>query len=256
MIFDTHAHYEDEQFDLDREELLNSFHEAGITKVVDAASNIETTKKILELTKAYDFIYAAIGVHPSDSAELDDEKYNWLRQQCSNSKVVAIGEIGLDYHWPEPSRDIQKKWFKAQLDLAKEVDLPVVIHSRDAAQDTLEMLQEANLPAQTVDIHCYSYSKEMAREYLNMGYYLGIGGVLTFKNAKKLKEVVEYMPIENILLETDCPYLAPEPNRGKRNSSLNLPYVVKAIAEIKNMDYDEVVRKTWENAMHFYKLEK
>lgn len=256
MIFDTHAHYEDEQFDLDREKLLNSFEEAGIAKVVDAASNIETTKKILELTKEYDFIYAAIGVHPSDSDELDDDKFNWLKEQCNDPKVVAIGEIGLDYHWPDPSKDIQKKWFGAQLDLAREVNLPVVIHSRDAAQDTLEMLKEANLPPQTVDIHCYSYSKEMAREYLNMGYYLGIGGVLTFKNAKKLKEVVEYMPIDNILLETDCPYLAPEPNRGKRNSSLNLPYVVKAIAEIKNMDYDEVVRKTWENAMHFYKLEK
>ncbi|MCR4904382.1 MAG: TatD family hydrolase [Butyrivibrio sp.] len=253
MIFDTHAHYDDEQFDADRQELLNSFKAAGIGTVVNAASNIESCHNILKLIEEYSFIYGTLGIHPSDCKDLTEEDFKWIKAQTSNPKIVAIGEIGLDYYWPEPDHEIQQKWFERQLNLAKEVNLPVVIHSRDAAQDTLEMIKSANLPPQTVDIHCFSYSREMAREYLNMGYYLGIGGVVTFKNGKKLKEVVEYAPIENILLETDCPYLSPEPNRGKRNSSLNLPYVIEKIAEIKNMDVDDVISITEKNARNFYK---
>jgi len=256
MIFDTHAHYDDEQFDEDRDELLNSFQAAGIGTVVNAASNIESCHRILELINKYPFIYGTIGIHPSDCKDLTDNDFEWIKEQTSNPKIVAIGEIGLDYYWPEPDHDIQKKWFEKQLQLAKETSLPVVIHSRDAAADTYEMLKQANLAPGTVDIHCYSYSKEMARDYINMGYYLGIGGVVTFKNAKKLKEVVECAPIENILLETDCPYLSPEPNRGKRNSSLNLPYVIEKIAEIKNMDPQEVIRVTEQNACNFYKIKK
>ncbi|MCR5102516.1 MAG: TatD family hydrolase [Butyrivibrio sp.] len=256
MIFDTHAHYDDEQFDDDREVLLNSFKEAGIEKVVNACSDMDSIKRVLKLCEDYSFIYAAIGIHPSDSGDLTEDDLKWIEEKCKDSKVLAIGEIGLDYHYPDPKKEIQIKWFKYQIEMAKRVKLPVVIHSRDAAQDTLNILKEAKLPEGTVDIHCFSYSKEMAAEYVKLGYYLGIGGVVTFKNAKKLKEVVEATPIENILLETDCPYLAPEPNRGKRNSSLNLPYVVKAIAETKNMDEQEVIDKTWQNAMRFYNLEK
>lgn len=256
MIFDTHAHYDDEKFDEDRDELLGSLSSAGIGTVVNAASTIESCHQIVELTDKYPFLYGTIGIHPSECGELTEDDFEWIKKETQNPKIVAIGEIGLDYYWPEPDHDIQKKWFKRQLQLAKDVDMPVVIHSRDAAADTLDMIRNAGLPAKTVDIHCFSYSKEMAREYINMGYYLGIGGVVTFKNAKKLKEVVEYAPIENILLETDCPYLAPEPNRGKRNSSLNLGYIVDKIAEIKHMDREDVISITEKNAQDFYRIVK
>ena len=168
---------------------------------------------------------------------------------------MAIGEIGLDYHYPEPSHNIQKEWFARQMELARRRKLPIVVHSRDAARDTLDMMQTTHAENIGGDIHCFSYGKEIAREYLNMGFYLGIGGVLTFKNAHKLKEVVEYAPIDRILLETDAPYLAPEPVRGSRNTSMNLPYVVKAIAQIKQMEYDEIIEITQQNAKKMYHLE-
>lgn len=256
MIFDTHAHYDDEKFDEDRDELLKSLADAGVGTVVNAASTIDSCHQIIELIDKYPFLYGTLGIHPSECKDMTEDDLDWIRQQLKNPKIVAIGEIGLDYYWPEPDHDIQKKWFEKQLELAKETDMPVVIHSRDAAEDTLKMIKMAQLPPKTVDIHCFSYSKEMAREYLNMGYYLGVGGVVTFKNAKKLKEVVEYAPIENILLETDCPYLAPEPNRGKRNSSLNLEYVVDIIAELKNMDREDVISITEKNAQDFYRIKK
>ncbi len=256
MIFDTHAHYDDEKFDEDRDELLKSLADAGVGTVVDAASTIDSCHQIIELIAKYPFLYGTLGMHPSECKDMTEDDLDWIRQQLKNPKIVAIGEIGLDYYWPEPDHDIQKKWFEKQLELAKETDMPVVIHSRDAAEDTLNMIKIAQLPPKTMDIHCFSYSKEMAREYLNMGYYLGVGGVVTFKNAKKLKEVVEYAPIENILLETDCPYLAPEPNRGKRNSSLNLEYVVDKIAELKNMDREDVISITEKNAQDFYRIKK
>lgn len=256
MIFDTHAHYDDEKFDEDRDELLTSLADAGVGTVVDAASTIDSCHQIIELIDKYPFLYGTLGIHPSECKDMTEDDLDWIRQQLKNPKIVAIGEIGLDYYWPEPDHDIQKKWFEKQLELAKETDMPVVIHSRDAAEDTLNMIKMAQLPPKTVDIHCFSYSKEIAREYLNMGYYLGVGGVVTFKNAKKLKEVVEYAPIENILLETDCPYLAPEPNRGKRNSSLNLEYIVDKIAELKNMDREDVISITEKNAQDFYRIKK
>lgn len=256
MIFDTHAHYDDEKFDEDRDELLKSLADAGVGTVVDAASTIDSCHQIIELIDKYPFLYGTLGIHPSECKDMTEDDLDWIRQQLKNPKIVAIGEIGLDYYWPEPDHDIQKKWFEKQLELAKETDMPIVIHSRDAAEDTLNMIKMAQLPPKTVDIHCFSYSKEIAREYLNMGYYLGVGGVVTFKNAKKLKEVVEYAPIENILLETDCPYLAPEPNRGKRNSSLNLEYVVDKIAELKNMDREDVISITEKNAQDFYRIKK
>lgn len=254
MIFETHAHYDDEAFDIDREELLNSLEEEGIGFVVNVSASIASSKETIELTKKYPFLYGAIGVHPSDTAELDEEKFQWLKEATKQEKIVSLGEIGLDYYWDTPEREIQKLWFDRQMELAKEVKLPVIIHSRDAAQDTLDMIKSANLKEVGGVIHCFSYGVEMAREYLNMGFYLGIGGVVTFKNAKKLKEVVEYAPLEQILLETDCPYLAPEPYRGKRNSSLYLPYVAGEIAKIKNIDYDEVIEVTLNNAKRMYKI--
>ena len=254
MIFDTHAHYDDEQFDIDRDSLLLSMKENGIGTIVNIGANLASSKTTLELAHKYDFIYAAVGVHPSDSAELSDDNFDRIRQMSADEKCVAIGEIGLDYYWPEPDHDIQKKWFVRQLVLAREVKLPVVIHSRDAAADTVQILKDNNAGDIGGVVHCFSYSKEVALECVKMGFYIGVGGVLTFKNGKKMKEVVSEIPIEKIILETDCPYLAPEPNRGKRNSSLNLPYVVKAMAEIKGISEQEVIDITERNARAMYRL--
>lgn len=256
MIFDTHAHYDDEAFDEDREELLKSLADQGIEAVTNVGASIKSSINTLELVKKYPHVYGAIGVHPSETGELDDEKADWLKAQSAHEKIVAIGEIGLDYYWDEPEREIQKKWFIRQLHLAAEVGLPVIIHSRDAAKDTLDIMKAEGAKDIGGVIHCFSYGTEMAREYLNMGFYLGIGGVLTFKNAKKLKEVVEYMPIDQLVLETDCPYLAPVPNRGKRNSSLNLTYVVQEISAIKGISEEEVIHITNRNAKKLYRLEK
>lgn len=254
MIFDTHAHYDDDAFDEDREQLLGSLQGHGIEMVVNVGASIQSTKNTLELVKQYPFVYGAVGVHPSHTDELNEDLLNWLEHVSLGEKIVAIGEIGLDYYWDEPDRAIQKEWFIKQLNLAKKVKLPIIIHSRDAAQDTLTIMKAEKAEEIGGVIHCFSYGTEMAREYLNMGFYLGIGGVLTFQNAKKLKEVVEYVPLESIVLETDCPYLSPVPNRGKRNSSMNLTYVVDAISSIKGISRDEVLRVTNQNARKLYRL--
>ena len=249
MIFDTHAHYDDEAYEEDREDILKLIRQDGVGLVTDVGATIASTKKAVALSEQYDFIYAAVGVHPEGVEELTDQDMDWLCELAKREKVVAIGEIGLDYYYEDPKRDIQKIWFRKQLEVARKTGLPVVIHSRDAARDTLELVKECMKEGMHGGIiHCFSYGKEMAREYLNMGLYLGIGGVVTFKNAKKLKEVVEYAPLEQLVLETDSPYLSPEPNRGKRNSSLNLPYVAAMIAELKGISGEEVIAVTEENA--------
>lgn len=254
MIFDTHAHYDDEAFEQDRKELLSGLQDAGIEAVVNISANIQGVKHMLELINQYPFIYGAVGVHPSETGELNHTLLNWLEEMARKPKVVAIGEIGLDYHWEEPEKEVQKHWFIRQLDLARRVKLPVVIHSRDAAKDTLDIMKEGKAEETGGVIHCFSYGTDMAREYLNMGFYLGIGGVVTFANAKKLKEVVKYMPMDRLVLETDCPYLSPVPNRGKRNSSLNLPYVVEAVSQLKGILPQEVISVTNENAKKLYRI--
>ena len=252
MIFESHAHYDDEAFDLDRDELLGKCQEQGIEYIVNVSASLDSVKTTLALAQRYPFVYAAVGVHPDEVGGLDEESFVWLKEQCANPKTVAVGEIGLDYYWDKEDHELQKYWFQRQLALAKELELPIIVHSREACADTLEEIKKAHTPELRGVIHCFSYSPETAQEYLEMGYYIGIGGVVTFKNAKKLKEVVKLVPVERILLETDCPYLAPEPNRGKRNSSLNLPYVAAAIAELKGMDTDEVILITNENAKKLY----
>ena len=252
MIFDTHAHYDDEAFEEDREELLLSLPAQGIGKVINIGASLQSTKTTVELAQRYPFLYAAVGVHPEGVTELTEESMDWLKELCKLEKTVAIGEIGLDYYWDEPERDLQKQWFRRQLQLAKEVKLPVVIHSREAAKDTIDIMKEEHSEEIGGVIHCYSYTKESARTFLDMGFSFGIGGVLTFKNAKKLKEAVEYIPMDRILLETDCPYLAPVPHRGKRNSSLFLPYVVEELASIKGISREEVERITMENALRVF----
>lgn len=256
MIFESHAHYEDAQFDEDRDELLESLRTNGIGYVVNVASNARTTKLSLALAEKYPWIYASVGVHPSDAGELSEEEYRWLFAACGHEKCVAVGEIGLDYYWDKDLqvREKQKYWFRRQIEMAKEKQLPIIVHSRDAAKDTLEIIRKSDAADVGGVIHCFSGSPEFAGIYVEMGFYIGIGGVVTFKNAKTLKEVAAWTPLDRILLETDCPYLSPVPNRGKRNSSLNLPYVAEMIAQLKGISYEEVVRVTCENAKKMYNI--
>lgn len=252
MIFETHAHYEDEAFDTDRRELLESLPGNNIEFAVNISSGFNTIDQSINLANTYEYIYASVGIHPEFTAEMNEEKLLWLKEKAKHPKVVAVGEIGLDYYWDTPDRKTQKIWFARQMEMAEEIDKPLVIHSRDAANDSFNMLKEAKVREKGAIIHCFGYGVEQARQYLNMGFYLGIGGVITFANGRKLKEVVTYAPLEQLVLETDSPYLSPVPNRGKRNSSLNLPYIAKEIAKIKNIDYDTVVRVTNKNAKEFY----
>lgn len=260
MIFDTHTHYDDDAFEEDRRDILLSLQQNGIEAVVDVGASLASSARALELAEEFDFVYAAVGVHPTETPELTEENFGWIGEQLDNPNVLAVGEIGLDYYWDNAPKDVQKKWFERQLELAIEKDMPVIIHSREAAEDTLVIMKKYWQQAKeqgkrlTGVIHCFSYGVEMAREYVKMGFYLGIGGVVTFSNSKKVKEVVAETSMDDIVLETDCPYLAPVPFRGKRNSSLNLPYVVKTISELKGIDEDEVVRITNENAKKLYRM--
>lgn len=257
MIFESHAHYDDEAFDEDRDELLASMEKNGIEYIINVCAAVDELDRTIELTEKYPFIYGAVGVHPDDAGKMDEEILKKIRELCHLDKVVAVGEIGLDYYWDKESHEIQKTWFAAQMEVARQEKMPFIIHSRDAAEDTLTMMKSLRAGEMSGGVvHCFSYSKEMAREYLNMGLYLGIGGVVTFKNARKLKEVASYAPLDQILLETDSPYLAPVPNRGKRNSSLNIPYIAREIAQIKNISYEEVVEQTSKNAKRLFFGEK
>ena len=257
MIFETHAHYDDERFMEDQDALIKSMPEKGIGRIINVGSSIESTKATLELAKKYDYVYAAVGVHPSDIDGLNEDTFAWLKEQTAWEKTVAIGEIGLDYYWDkEPEvQERQREWFRRQMELAREVNLPVIIHSRDAAEDTMRLMKEIHAQEIPGVIHCYSYSREMAQEFIKMGYYIGVGGVVTFKNAKKLKETVEAIPLERILLETDCPYMAPEPHRGTRNDSSNIPYVIAKIAELKQVSEAEVERVTEQNARTLFRTD-
>lgn len=254
MIFDTHSHYDDEVFDDDREGLLKGLEEKGVGNVVTVGADIATSQKAIALAGTYEHVYAAIGVHPNEVGGMEEKAIQWLREHSSEEKVVAIGEIGLDYYWKEPEPELQKIWFQEQIALAREVKLPIIFHSREAAEDTMRIIQDTKAYECGGVIHCYSYSKELAKEYVKMGYFIGVGGVVTFKNGRKLKETVEAIPMEHIVLETDCPYLAPEPNRGKRNDSSNLVYVAEEIARLKGMTAEEVIEITEKNARRLYRL--
>lgn len=254
MIFETHAHYDDERFAEDRDTLLASMPERGIGRIINVGSTLASTKETLAIAQRYPYVYATVGVHPSEIGDLNEETFAWLKEQTRQEKTVAVGEIGLDYYWDkEPEvQKAQRDWFRRQMELAREENLPVIVHSRDAAEDTMRLMQEIHAEEIPGVIHCYSYSKEMALEFVKMGYRIGVGGVVTFKNARKLKETVEAVPMEAILLETDCPYMAPEPHRGTRNDSSNIPYVVNTIAQIKGISAYEVEQITWENAMRLF----
>lgn len=253
MIFETHAHYDDEQFDQDRDEILRSMAAGGIGTIVNVSASYDSCRRVVDMVQAYPFMYVAVGVHPDEVGALNEERLEEMRKLCEDPKVVAIGEIGLDYYWDKEAREEQRRWFVRQLELARKLGLPVLIHSREAAADTMEVMKGYGKGLKGV-IHCYSYSAEMAKEYVKMGYYIGVGGVVTFKNARKLKETVEEIPLTSIVLETDCPYLAPVPYRGKRNSSLYLPYVAEEIAALKQVSFEEVVSQTERNAKDLYGL--
>lgn len=253
MIFETHAHYDDEQFDMDREALLLSMPEQGIGTIVNVSATYASCQRVVDLVQKYPFMYAAVGIHPDEVGSLNEERFQQMKELCKQEKVVAVGEIGLDYYWDNESHDLQKEWFVRQLDLARELNLPVLIHSREAAADTMEIMKQYGQGLKGV-IHCFSYSKEMAAEYVKMGFYIGVGGVVTFKNARKLKETVQEIPLTSIVLETDCPYLAPVPYRGKRNNSAYIKYIAEEIAGIKGVSYEEVVEQTEKNARDLYNL--
>lgn len=262
MIFDTHAHYDDARFDEDREALLLSMREHGIGHIINVGAEMKGCRNTVSLVKKYPFLYGAVGVHPDGAPDFDETCIEELRQMAKQERIIAIGEIGLDYAYldeldpgeAERTKEIQKNCFSMQLALARELRYPVFIHSRDAAADTMDMMREHTKAAVAEGsfrggiIHCYAYSPEMAEEYVKMGYVLGIGGVVTFKNAKKLPEVVERIPLEALVLETDSPYLAPVPHRGERNDSSLLPLVVKKIAQLKGITEEEVIRVTEDTA--------
>ena len=251
-IFETHAHYDDEAFIEDRDALLQEMHKNGVEYIVDIGCSMETSRQMNALAEKYPYVYGTVGVHPETIAQMTEADLEELRILSHQEKILAIGEIGLDYYYGEPDQELQKKWFVRQLQLANEEKLPVVIHSRDAAKDTLEIMKSDHHPENRGVIHCFSYGVEMAREYLKLGYYIGVGGVVTFKNGRKLKEVVAYAPLDQIVLETDSPYLAPVPFRGKRNCSLYLQYVAQQIAEIKQLPVEEVYETTYENGKRLY----
>ncbi|MDE6626100.1 MAG: YchF/TatD family DNA exonuclease [Lachnospiraceae bacterium] len=253
-IFETHAHYDDEAFKEDRDILLREMHSQGVEYIVNIGCSMESSQYIAELVERYDFLYGTVGVHPDDVERLTEADMEELAMLSRRDKIIAIGEIGLDYHYDGIDRDLQKHWFARQMEVARRQKLPIVVHSRDAAKDTLDLMKAEHARDIGGVIHCFSYGVEMAREYLDMGFYIGVGGVVTFKNGKKLKEVVEYAPLDRILLETDAPYLAPVPYRGKRNCSLYLEYVAEEIAALKGVAVEEVYEATFHNAASMYQI--
>ena len=253
MIFDTHAHLDDRAFDEDRAQLLDRLPEEGIALVMNPGCSLASSQEAVRLANQYDYLFAAVGSHPDAADEVNEETLRQYRRLCTdNPKVKALGEIGLDYHYEDIPRDIQKLAFRAQMDLARELDLPVIVHEREAHEDGMKIAAE--FPTVTGVFHCYSGSLEMARWLIERGWYIGFGGVLTFKNARKALEVASNIPLEQIVLETDCPYMAPEPYRGKRNDPGKLYRVAEKLAELRGLTVEEVQAVTLENGKRLYRI--
>lgn len=255
MLFDTHAHLNAEQFAEDQTKVIRRAKENGVSRIVNIGFNRETIPTSMALAEQYDFIYSAVGWHPQDAKDMREEDYDWLRELSRHEKVVAIGEIGLDYYWDTSPKDVQKVVFRRQIQLAKELGLPIIIHNRDAHQDVVDILREENAAEVGGVMHCFSGSLEMARECIDMNFYISLGGPVTFKNAKKPKEVATEIPIERLLIETDCPYLTPEPYRGKRNESGYVRYVAEAIAELRGLSVEELAEQTTNNAKKLFRIQ-
>ena len=253
MLFDTHAHMDDQAFDADRAELLATLPEQNLSLVMNPGCSLESSRNAVKLANTYGYIYAAVGSHPDVADEVNEEVLEEYRTLCKlNGKVKAIGEIGLDYHYEDIPRDLQKKAFRAQMALAAELDLPVIVHERDAHEDGMTIVKE--FPAVKGVFHCYSGSAEMARQLVDLGWYIGFTGVLTFKNARKALEVAANIPLDRIVLETDCPYMAPDPFRGKRNDPGKLYRMAEKLAEIRGLSVEEICRITTENGKRLYRI--
>ena len=250
MYFDTHAHYTDEDFDADRDEVIKAAHKFGVELIMNASSDLNSSLQSIELTEKYSFVYAAVGWHPHDAKTFSDEGAALLRSWCLLPKVRAIGEIGLDFFYDLSERDVQRKVFIRQMELAEELKMPVVIHDREAHAECMDIIR--NFPEVKGAFHCYSGSAEMAKEILDMGWYLGFTGAITFKNARKAIEIIRMCPNDRILIETDCPYLAPVPFRGKRNDSRYLPFMAQTVAELKGISVAEVAEMTTRNGRRFF----
>lgn len=250
MYFESHAHYDDERFDDDRDELLAELPADGIETVVNSSSDIASSRASIALAEKYPYFYASVGVHPHEVSKMTEADIDTLREMSKHPKVVALGEMGLDFYYDLSPRDSQRYWFKRQLELAEELDMPIIVHSRDASQECFDIISQSNVRKGV--IHCYSGSAPMAKDYADMGFYIGVGGSLTFKNNKKTVEVVEKLPLEKILIETDSPYLAPVPYRGRRNDSRLLKYVVEKISEIKNIPEIDICNITKNNAIDLF----
>jgi len=252
MFFESHAHYDDEQYDADRDALLASLPASGVSRVVNVGTMAKTSRASIVLAEKYEYIYAAVGVHPHEAGNCSEAEIEELLEYARHPKVVAFGEIGLDYFYNFAGKEVQRRWFERQLEAAEKAGLPVIIHSRDAAAETFSIIKNSGVRRGV--IHCYSGSPEMAQDYVEMGFHIGVGGIVTFDKARKLPEVVEKLRLEDILIETDCPYLAPAPNRGKRNTSANLVYIAQKIAEIKRVTVQEVAEVTYANAAGMFDI--
>jgi TatD DNase family protein len=252
MLFDTHVHLNAEQYNEDLQDVIDRALAEGVTNMVVVGFDEVTIKKAIELAESYDFLYASVGWHPVDAIDMTEEHLAWLKELASHPKVVALGEMGLDYHWDKSPKDIQKEVFRKQIRLAKEVNLPIIIHNRDATADIVEILKEENAGEVGGIMHCFSGSVETALECVDMNFYISLGGPVTFKNAKKPKEVAESIPMDRLLVETDCPYLTPHPYRGKRNEPAYVKLVAQQIAELKGLTLEEVAGETAKNAKKLF----
>ncbi|WP_417898405.1 TatD family hydrolase [Bacillus haimaensis] len=252
MLFDTHVHLNADQFEEDLQEVIERARNEKVMNMVVVGFDRKTIKKAMELVEQYDFIYAAVGWHPVDAIDMTEEDLNWIEELASHEKVVAIGEMGLDYHWDKSPKDIQKEVFRKQIRLAKRVKLPIVIHNRDATADVVEILKEEDAKEVGGIMHCFTGSLEVAQECMEMNFYISFGGPVTFKNAKKPKEVVKEIPLDMLLIETDCPYLTPHPYRGKRNEPSYVRLVAEEIAYLRGMTVEEIGEKTTANAKKLF----
>jgi len=252
LLFDSHAHYEDKRFDADRDAVLQKVTQSGIGKIVNVGSDIKTSKQSISLASKHDFIYASVGVHPHFAKGIKDGDLELLARLAAEPKVVAIGEIGLDYYYDNSPREAQKFWFKKQLSLARRLNMPVIIHTREATEDTINILKNS---AASGIFHCFSGSAQTAKTIIDMGFYISFGGPLTYKNARHAVEAAKFVPLDKILIETDCPYLPPEGHRGERNDSSLMGLVCKKLAEIKNISYEEAAHQTFQNAKKVYGID-
>lgn len=254
MLFDTHAHLNAEQFDTDLEEVIARAKAEKVERIVVVGFDKPTITRAMELIEEYDCIYAAIGWHPVDAIDMTEEDLSWIKELSSHEKVVAIGEMGLDYHWDKSPKDVQKEVFRKQIALAKEVNLPIIIHNRDATEDVVTILKEEGAEEVGGIMHCFTGSAEVARQCMDMNFYISFGGPVTFKNAKKPKEVAKEIPNDRLLIETDCPFLTPHPFRGKRNEPSYVKYVAEQLAELKGLTYEEIASITTENAKRLFRM--